>query len=576
MGSLTGLLVFSWIAASLLVSGLADQKKQYDADVAKTIVELQQFRATATGTVRTAAGKQGIATLINLNPRINAWHLLKVTWNGDKDESAWHLENAKPGSNVIELDPAFQKGLVIIQGKERYQCDLFGGANLLEQGRSSQLIYVPLCGGRIYLRNPSKGHKTALESVTEFVRDQVYGGEKVIDIFHHVLADRYQETGELHTAGADSAPASAERPVPALIDPKYANQRIGPTNLGITLETGNAAMEPGAWYAAVADSGIYVSIMRANLIDPKILSSNRSMVNTLDGVENASLVYLVAFDLDRFEAAYEIGTVHPRVEWATHLLPRMKNPNMPGPDGIGTIAPLAATGLIRPDLGKKTIAAFTGGYKRDHSAFNSGDLAQVNHGSHYGIIENGVVLSKLQPGLATVYSMDDGTLDMKTWTEADNTSLARVRYARQNGVALAEVDGSGTTLPGKLVSRWGPGNWSGNEDSRLRSIRASMAILKSHGKRFMVYAIFSDATPSSMARVYQAYQCSYAMLTDMNALEHTYMALYRHTGSELIVEHLLKGMNQLDQTGPGKNIPRFLGFSDNRDFFYVVHKGVNR
>ncbi len=231
--------------------------------------------------------------------------------------------------------------------------------------------------------------------------------------------------------------------------------------------------------------------------------------------------------------------------------------------------------MIRSDLGKKTIAAFTGGYKRDHSAFNSGDLSTVNKGSHYGIIENGVVFSKLQPGLATIICMDDGSIDMKTWTEADNALLPRIRFARQNGVALTELDASGTEIPGKLVTRWGPGNWAGNENSKLRSIRASVAITKTSNKRFMIYAIFSDATPSSMARVYQAYQVNYSMLTDMNALEHTYMALYRRSGSELSIEHLLKGMNQLDQAN-GKGVPRFLGFSDNRDFFYIMHKGANR
>ncbi len=318
------------IAASLLAFDQTDQKKQYDADVPKTIVELQQFRATATGTVRTGAGKQGAATLINLNPSINAWHLLKVTWDGETTESAWHLENAKPGSAIIELDPTFPAGVMIIQGKDRFKCDLFGSANVLDEGKNSQMIYFPVCGGRMFLRNQSKGHKTALESVTEFVRDQVYGGEKVIDIFHHVLADRYQETGELHAGGTD-APATAEQPLPALVDPKYAHQRIGPTNLNITLKDPNAGMVPGEWYPAAAEHGIFVSLMRENWVDSKILSANRGMVNAMDGVEDASLVYLIAFDLDRFEAAYEVGTVHPRVEWATRAPAKFKTPGMPGP-----------------------------------------------------------------------------------------------------------------------------------------------------------------------------------------------------------------------------------------------------
>jgi hypothetical protein len=67
-------------------------------------------------------------------------------------------------------------------------------------------------------------------------------------------------------------------------------------------------------------------------------------------------------------------------------------------------------------------------------------LALRNHGSHYGFIENGVILSKLQPSLATILVLDDGSVRMKTWTEQDNRLLARIKYARQNGVPLVEFD----------------------------------------------------------------------------------------------------------------------------------------
>ena len=198
-------------------------------------------------------------------------------------------------------------------------------------------------------------------------------------------------------------------------------------------------------------------------------------------------------------------------------------------------------------------------------------FALKNHGSHYGFIENGVVFSKLQPGLATVFVLNDGALEMKTWTETDNALLSKIKYARQNGVPIIDAG-----IPGSLVGRWGPGNWSGSEDEKLRTIRAGVALQNSHGKRFLIYAVFSDATPSAMARVFQAYQCSYAMLLDMNALEHTYLALYRRSGGELTVDHLLKGMSELDKSASNENVPRFLGFSDNRDFFYLMRraKGV--
>ena len=39
-----------------------------------------------------------------------------------------------------------------------------------------------------------------------------------------------------------------------------------------------------------------------------------------------------------------------------------------------------------------------------------------------------------------------------------------------------------------------------------------------------------------MARVFQAYGCRYAMLLDMNALEHTYLATYHMAGDNLVVD----------------------------------------
>jgi hypothetical protein len=221
------------------------------------------------------------------------------------------------------------------------------------------------------------------------------------------------------------------------------------------------------------------------------------------------------------------------------------------------------------------VVVFTGGFKRTHGAFKQGELGLKNHGSHYGFVENGVVFSKLQPGLATIFALDDGSIDMKTWGEADNTFLSRIKHARQNGVPLVEFDeASQSPVPGRLVGRWGPGNWSGSEDLKLRTIRAGAAVQNSAGKQFLIYAVFSAATPSAMARVFQAYRCRYAMLLDMNALEHTYLAVYRPSDSHVAIEHLIKGMSVLDKSSGGQLVPRFVGYPDNRDFFYVMRRGV--
>ena len=79
-----------------------------------------------------------------------------------------------------------------------------------------------------------------------------------------------------------------------------------------------------------------------------------------------------------------------------------------------------------------------------------------------------------------------------------------------------------------------------------------------------------------MARVFQGYRCRYAMHLDMNALEHTYLALYEPSGSKRVIEHLVQGMRALDKESNGTILGRFLGFPDNRDFFYLSRRDAPR
>ncbi len=550
-----------------------NQVREYAAEAPKTILELQQFRQSHSIQIRSKQGRQGAATLVDLNPAINAWYLLKVVWKDGGPGLAYHLENPKPHARRLFLDEKFPAGLVVAEGKNRYFCDLFG-ANALEQAKATRLIFSPMCEGRVYLRNPATGHRTTLEAATELLRKHVWGGEKIIAFGHILMGDIHRETGKIQGEGVKAGVGPGDGPLPALIDSKYADRLLTSGNLGIGLEgSERTGMTPGAWYPASGNPGVYVSILQPNLIDPAILQSHKTLVNNLDSVEASALCYLIAFDLDRFELGFALGTEHPGVEWSDQILAQVKNPKLQGPDGIGSIAPLISTGQVSPQDTPRTVATFTGGFKRHHGAFKYGELALKNHGTHYGFIENGVVFSKLQPGLSTIFVLDSGSIEMKTWEEADNALLPRIKHARQNGVPLVELDGaSPSPVPGHLVARWGPGNWSGSQSGKLRSMRSGAALQKNHGKRFLIYAVFSDATPSAMARMFQAYRCDYAMLLDMNALEHTYLAVYRKSGSQMFVDHLLKGMSVLDKPASGELVPRFLGYADNRDFFYVMRR----
>jgi hypothetical protein len=416
--------------------------------------------------------------------------------------------------------------------------------------------------------------------VAGLLRDNVPGGERLVgvvrdNVYAQLYRARAEEVPESKPAAGQIPGTPENGPEAAVLDRKQGARVLQPIHLGIEIEGASpGGVWPGVWYAVKENPGIYVSVLQLNAVAPQLLQSHRNIVSPLDGVEAAEVIYLVAFDLQQLEVKYSLGTDHPRVGWSEHMLDRMKDPSRAGPDGIDSIAPLVATGLIPPWEAERTVAAFTGGYKRTHGAFKYGELALEHFGSHYGFLENGIVFSTLQPGLATISVLDDGQVDMKTWTEADDTLLSRLRYARQNGVPI--ITGfdptSQVSTPGALVSRWGDGNWSGSADRKLQTMRAGVALQERRGKRFLIYAFFWSATPSAMARAFQAYQCRYAMLLDMNALEHTYLATYRRSGQDLLVQHLIHEMDGIDLTVKGQRVPRFLGAPDNRDFFYLVRK----
>jgi hypothetical protein len=345
-------------------------------------------------------------------------------------------------------------------------------------------------------------------------------------------------------------------------------------NHNFTLEgTPQNRMTMGVWYPISGLDGVFASTIQPRYIAREIFQSGGA-VNGLDGVESNAIDYFVAFDLSKFELGFSRGTDHPRVDWSPRPPYNVRPAGLPGPDGIGNVAPVVSLGMVPPDKVERTIGTFTAGYKRSHGAFRWGPYSTVNGGSHYGFLENGVLYSKLWPGLATLYVLKDGTVGMKTWDEFDIAMLPDLQYARQNGVPIIEFDErAGKGVPGDLVNQWGAGNWSGSADAQLRTLRGGACIVETDETRFLIYSYFSTATPSAMARTFQAYGCSYAMLLDMNALEHTYLGLYIERDDEIRVEHMVPGMAGIDRRDRRGNLAaRFIAFPDNRDLFYVMRR----
>jgi hypothetical protein len=184
-------------------SNPVQQRMDYASNTAKTILELQPFRDQARTPLRRADGTMGTATLTDLNPAIHSWYLLTLQWPGEPS-SGYHLQT--PHAQPLRLLSG-EAGSLQVADASGVPCTLWTsrGSTALDQARRSGLPYAALCDGRLYLLNMVAGQKTSLERVTDFLRDNVWGGEKVISFVKETL---YQDSF-LEKRGNGSAPAAA-------------------------------------------------------------------------------------------------------------------------------------------------------------------------------------------------------------------------------------------------------------------------------------------------------------------------------------------------------------------------------
>jgi hypothetical protein len=551
----------------------------YLARRAKGIRDLQPWRQEQALELETASGAVR-AVLVDLAPAANAWFLLSLEAADGEHLGTWHLENRDPDGTRLSLDAAWPEGLTLWRGGELARCALWSGPapSPLEQARLAGRPYEDLCEGRVALRNPAEGHKTRLEWAADFLRDRVPAGEQItVFVRDKILADAHRITPETSRAQEPAIltrPPPPGAPTPLRMAAGSRDVLLVPVDLGLPIHGLHEQRAlGGAWYSVTGHDGVYLAALQPGLLATAEDTPWEDRLDPLDAYERDALVYLVAFDLARFDLHYELGTDHPRLGWSDRVPPEVVEAGLGGPDGVAEAAPLVVTGKVDPKVFPRLEASFTGGFKRDHGAFGTGTLAHVNQGSHYGFMEQGVILSRLQPGLATLSVDVDGHVDLHTWRAADDGDLPMLRDARQNGLPLVEPDpATGVSAPGQKVTAWAEGNWSGSVDGRLRSMRAGLCLQESQGERTLIYGWFTSATPSAMARVFMAAGCRDAMMMDMNALEHTYLALYRDQDGFPLPEHLSTGMDVLDKLQGDTVLPRFAAFSDNRDFFYLLRR----
>ncbi len=556
-----------------------------------SVVELQPYR-----TLQTLANDKGDSVkLTNLNPLVGSWYVLEYAVGGKKQ--AFHLEVFPLAANDHEKPKLslYADGLAVILKKDTQYFPLWaepgkGAGKTAAEYETTRLNAAPalsdvfktmaaartpvglLCNNMVLVRQQRPGSTSRIELATDILRETRVG-DWLVEKLKPMLI-RAPEVAE-NQAGRAAVPGenSPESPVDALVAPSFAKLAHKPKLLNIATAANDQNMSYGRWYKTVQHPGVYVSVLTPSAIAPAILASYPDRVDPFGGSksgiqESGSVVYMLAIDMDRYGFGYAIGADHPNVEWSVKV---KKTPGMDGPDGFGTRAPLATIGALPPYLVDKVEGVFAAGFKREHGAFAFGPFSKINNSSHFGFVENGVVFSRLNPGLATAVIGPDGTMDLLTWPENGDQDFRYIVHARQNGVPLIDgIDANGVSIPGELVNNYGEGAWSGSANGRLLTIRTGMGIQEHDGHRFLLLGYFTGATPNAMARAYQAYQCRYAMTLDMNAPELCYSALYCRGGDGKIAgaEYLIKEMSAAN----GGNHLRFLQTNDTRDCFYLFHK----
>lgn len=547
-------------------------------------------------TVKEIKGQKGVRriALLNLNKNHTYWYLLGVTLtteNENRYKTNWyHIENAHPETSRILISDKYSNGIVIedLKGKQSF-CSLWSDGKLsIQVTADEKKPYASLCEDKIFLRFSVSGYRTTKEWVVEFLRDKVWGGENITDMVKRTiykdkfLIDADVENEKItNSSEARSNTVKKQKkllegspPKNASISDRFHNKKMTISNIGLDIEGIEDPEEEkvliGKWYPLAWQNGVYFSALEAEAISDDILNSHSNFVQKLDSIEKRAASYFVAFDLDKHKLHFALGTEHPRLGWSQRSPQKIRD-NSLGPDGFDDSGPIVTTGIIPPFQKDHIIAAFTGGFKRSHGAFKWGARAQSNNGTHYGFMENGVVFSKLQIGLVSLVIYKDGRVDIKAWKQSDNESLSTIRHVRQNGVPILVYDEeSEKGIPGRLVSNWTLGNWSGSQEGKLRSLRAGVCLAEIARKKYLIYGYFSSVTPAAMARSFQAYGCQSAMHLDMNALEHTYLSIYDpDKARNNKPSHIIKGMKVLDERFKG-NVPRFIGYPDNRDFFYLT------
>ena len=512
------------------------------------------------------------ASLINLNSNINAWYILSLV---DKNNRVKTYSILTVSDDLKLRLNTHTPELIIEHPNNTYRCNIDNEISKeFEARKRTRFSYLPACKNLLFVVIKRDGFRSTIEKGAGALRWLAGdAGEGIINgLKESLFKDRYlveEQTEELVEA---SVATDTNGILPrAAIEERYQHTTIPSRRLGLKTEQTEGKLLAGQWYPLKNYPAVYASMIMPGMVSRDIQASYRDRANSLDHVERNAVVYLMSFSLGKYTMGWGHGTDHPGVGWSSRAR-NIRRDNPYGPDGFNRMAPLIPIGHVPPFYWSKTIGTISGGFQKRHAAFRYGELSKTNKAHHYGFMENGVMLVSPSEGLATVIIYKDGRVDLKRWTAQDNEKLPLIKHIRQNGVPLIRRDETGQGIPGKLVKHWGAGNWSGTVDKQLRAPRGGACIVETAQDRYLVYAYFSGATPSAMARVFQAYGCNSALHLDMNSPGQAYASLFRTQGKEHSIDIELLETEMHAYMGGKKAFPRYFIKPDYKDFFYIMKK----
>ncbi|MCX8501826.1 MAG: hypothetical protein ORO03_09070 [Alphaproteobacteria bacterium] len=512
------------------------------------LVALQYNPQISTGT-----GVEGGYRLVNLNPNLGHWYLLERDYLGEGQFA--HLE--VPSGKAIRL--RLEGQALVIDGINRTaKCSLEGESNPLFI-KSTQ-AFTASCSADVFVRHDTGGYISTGEFLTQLSKHWQWSQSLFLNLMVRVFnrpevfaAATPNPNPPLAKPAVSGDPSNDASPIPARLKPDYEPAPISASQLGLRLEAGSPPRH-GSWGRVQSPDGEPIAAVYASVITPEISASSIKIPDS----DKANLVYLLGFDLSRTRLDYHLGASEPGLGWS-RVTARTSADY--GPDGFAHIAPLRRNGIVPFWQVRNLLAVFSGGMGRDRNNYNPPTPAASAKPERIfgGITQSGVLLSRLQPGLATVYGLSDGRIGIKAWQESDQSSLGPLsQFALQNGFMILD-DGAVAPMVWKRS-----GNWNGNDQWPRSQVRSGLCLQKSGGKEFLLYGLFTGATPVTMAKVFLSYGCTQAMQLDSGSYATSFAELFtwdQNGGAAQALAPQAKGWSRNK---------RFISQSDSRDFFTVT------